>query len=137
MSQHQRINPPSLAPPVGYSYAVRAYGDEIVYFAGHTAMDERGAITAEGDMGRQFAQTLENLMATSEAAGVRPRDFVQIRIFVTDLAAYKANRSAIKRAYQRRFGDYYPAMTLVEVRRLWDEAAMIEIEAVAVRSGAD
>lgn len=130
---HEIINPASLARPRGFSYAVRSEGDLTVHFAGHTAMDAEGEIVGPGDLVRQFEQTLMNLQTTAEAAGVSLQEVVKLNLYVTDVEAYKRQGRAIGQVYRRFFGDHYPAMTLIQVSRLWDEAALIEIEAVAVR----
>jgi enamine deaminase RidA (YjgF/YER057c/UK114 family) len=48
------------------------------------------------------------------------------------MAAYRANLKAIGERYRAVFGLHYPAMTLVEVKRLYDEGILVEIEGVAV-----
>lgn len=59
-------------------------------------------------------------------------DVVKLTIFITDKAAYRANLKPVGDAYRSVFGRYYPAMTLVEVKSLFDEAALVEIEGMAV-----
>ncbi len=134
MSTSELINPSSLPAPSGYSYAVKSEGGITVRFAGHTALNSEGTIEAPGDIARQFEKALSNLNATLKEAGVEPTDFVRIRIYVTDLAAYRSERKRIAVSYRQIFGKHYPAITLVEVSRLWDQEAMIEIEAVAVKA---
>jgi enamine deaminase RidA (YjgF/YER057c/UK114 family) len=51
---------------------------------------------------------------------------------VTDANAYRELRRPIGAAYRRCFGDHYPAITLLEVSRLYEEAALVEITGVAV-----
>ncbi|GIX48852.1 MAG: enamine deaminase RidA [Candidatus Tectimicrobiota bacterium] len=127
------INPPTLARPVGYSHAVKVEGGTTVYLAGQTGQDASGRIAAPGDIVAQFRQALHNLKAVAEAAGVALTDVVKLTLYVTACDTYRANARAIGAVYREFFGSYYPAMTLVEVRRLWDEAAMVEIEGIAVR----
>ena len=126
------INPQSLPKPRGYSYAVRAQGDRIIHFAGHISVDGGGQIVGANDITIQFEQVLSNLSLTAVEASVKLKDIVKMTLFVTDAEAYRSNSTAIGAIYERYFGDYYPAMTLVEISRLWDPGAMIEIEAVAV-----
>jgi len=59
-------------------------------------------------------------------------DITTLTFFVTDRDAYKNHLKAIGAVYREFFGRYYPAMTLVEVKRLWDDEAMIEIQGMAV-----
>jgi enamine deaminase RidA (YjgF/YER057c/UK114 family) len=55
-----------------------------------------------------------------------------MRIYVTSADAYAAASKEIGKAYRERFGRWFPAMTLVQVARLFDPAAAIEVEAEAV-----
>ncbi len=132
MRPPELINPPRLAQPSGFSYAVRTAGDLSVHIAGHTAMNPDGDIVGPGDLPAQFEQTLANLSETLQAAGAAPADIVRLRIYVTDVEVYKQHLGAIGKAYRKMFGRHFPAMTLVQVSRLWDSAALIEIEATAV-----
>lgn len=126
------IRPESLPTPSGFSYAISSVGSRAVHFAGHTAVDAEGAIVGAGDIAAQTEQALKNLEVTALAAGVAPSDLASMTIYVTDVEAYQRSLKEIGRVYRRHFGTYYPAMTLVQVERLWDEQAMIEIVAVAV-----
>src|SRR5437773_12002880 len=60
-------------------------------------------------------------------------DFVKLTIYVLDVADYKKNLEPIGEVYRDYFGKYFPAMTLVGVRDLFDAAngALIEIERMA------
>ncbi|MEE9215956.1 MAG: RidA family protein [Anaerolineales bacterium] len=126
------INPESLPEPRGFSYAFSAEGSRIIHFAGHTSLDGEGQIVGPSDMVVQFDQVLMNLSLTAREASVELADIVKMTLFVTDAEAYKSKASEIGKIYRRHFGEHYPAMTLVEISRLWDPAAMIEIEAVGV-----
>ncbi len=83
MRPPELINPPRLAQPSGFSYAVRTAGDLSVHIAGHTAMNPDGDIVGPGDLPAQFEQTLANLSETLQAAGAAPADIVRLRIYVT------------------------------------------------------
>ena len=95
-------------------------------------MDASGRITAPGDMVAQFSQALANLRAVVDAAGGQMSDVVKLTLFVTDKRAYRAQLKPIGEAYRAVFGRYYPAMTLVEVKSLFDDEALIEVEGMAV-----
>jgi enamine deaminase RidA (YjgF/YER057c/UK114 family) len=125
------INPPELTKPIGFSYAARTRG-VMIYLAGQTAMDARGAIVGAGDIVAQFRQAVANMQIVLRASGATFQDVVKLNFFVTDIAAYQANAKAIGAIYREFFEKHFPAMTLVEVKRLYDEQAMIEIEGVAV-----
>ena len=126
------ISPKSLAPPSGYTPGVLTTGGRMLFLAGQTGMDATGAIGAPADMAAQFAQALANLQVVVAEAGGQMTDIVKLTIFVTDKATYRAQLEPIGAAYRAVFGKYYPAMTLVEVRSLYDDQALVEIEGVAV-----
>jgi enamine deaminase RidA (YjgF/YER057c/UK114 family) len=65
-------------------------------------------------------------------AGGHPEDVGRVTIFVTDLDAYNEHRPVLDEIWARLVGEQYPTMTVVEVRRLMDAAASVEIEATAV-----
>ena len=125
------INPPALAKPSGYAHGVAASG-RLLFLAGQTGMDASGRIVAPGDLVAQFRQALANLQAVVDAAGGQMSDVVKLTLFVTDKRAYRAQLKPLGEAYRAVFGRYYPAMTLVEVKSLFDDEAMIEVEGVAV-----
>jgi enamine deaminase RidA (YjgF/YER057c/UK114 family) len=128
----RRIDPPSFAKPVGYSNAVAARGGTRVAVAGQTAMDATGAILHPGDVEQQAAVAFRNVKTVLEEAGAKPGHVVRMRIFTTDVAAWRAASKPIGEAWRACFGRWYPAMTLVEVRRLYDPGAVVEVEAEAV-----
>jgi enamine deaminase RidA (YjgF/YER057c/UK114 family) len=126
-------NPPTLAKPSGFSHGIVTQGGRTLYIAGQTAMDASGKIVASPpDMVGQFRQVLSNIKTVIDAAGGQMTDIVKMTIFVTDKAAYQLNLKEIGKIYQSYFGKHYPVMALIEIKSLWDEEAMIEIESVAV-----
>ncbi len=126
------INPDVLAKPTGYANGIVTDGGRLLFLAGQTGMGADGRIIAPGDLVAQFTQALTNLKAVVEEAGGQMTDLVKLTLFVTDKAAYVANLKPIGASYRNFFGRYYPAMTLVEVKSLFDDQAMIEIEGMAV-----
>jgi enamine deaminase RidA (YjgF/YER057c/UK114 family) len=126
----ERVNPPGLAAPSGFSHAVRASGT-VVYLAGQTGMDVTGAIVP-GGMVPQFERALTNLMTALEAAGGQPDHLVKATIYIVDVAAYRAAGREIGAVWRRLVGREYPAMAGIGVARLWDEEALVEIEGTAV-----
>ena len=127
------FNPPELPAPSGYSHASSGSGD-LVFVGGQVGSDQGGRIQSPGDMTAQFGLAIRNLGIALASAGCRPDDVVKLMYYVTDVAAYKAASKPIGKHYQAVFGHHYPASTLVEVKGLYDPEAMVEIEAVAVRS---
>ena len=79
----------------------------------------------------QFEKALTSLVTALKAAGGTPENLVKITIFSVDPVDYRANSREIGKIWQRLIGKNFPAMTLVGVVRLWDDAALLEIEGVA------
>ena len=126
------LNPPSLPKPSGYAHGVLVEGGRVLFLAGQTGTGPTGNIASPGDLVAQFSQALFNLKVVIEAAGGVMTDTVKLTIFVTDKGAYRANLKPLGEAYRSFFGRYYPAMTLVEVKGLFDNEALVEVEGIAV-----
>jgi enamine deaminase RidA (YjgF/YER057c/UK114 family) len=126
----ERINPATLAPARGFSHAVVAEG-RCIFLAGQTALDPSGRIV-DGDLVRQFEQALGNLVSALAAAGGRPDQLTTLTIYVCDMDDYQARAQEIGTVWRRLAGSDYPAMALVEVPRLWDPEALVEVQGMAV-----
>jgi enamine deaminase RidA (YjgF/YER057c/UK114 family) len=126
------VTAPELAPPVGYAHAVvGAPGGRTVYLGGQTALGADGAIQGE-TLAEQFDVAAGNVLAALRAAGGAPDDLVQMLVFVTDGAEDKASRRELGEVWKRRFGRHYPAIALLGVSALFDDAARVELVATAV-----
>jgi len=124
----QIINPPSMAAPRGYSYAVKKSGTP-VYISGQVAIDGKGQVVGENDAEAQVEQVFRNLRSVVEAAGGTLDDIVSLHIYVTD-AGY---RPAVAAARERHFkAGEYPASTYLVVSALAVPQLLVEIEATAV-----
>lgn len=126
----ERINPPSLAAPSGFSHAVVASGTT-VFLAGQTGMDASGAIVS-GDVVVQFEQALANLLAALDAAGGRPDQLASLTIYIVDVDDYRAHAREIGGVWKRLVGSDYPATAGIGVARLWDAEALVEVQGFAV-----
>jgi enamine deaminase RidA (YjgF/YER057c/UK114 family) len=111
-------------PVVGYSRAVRT-GD-LIAVTGTVGVEADG--TFAPDLKAQTRRSLEIILAAVEALGGRVSDVVRTRIFVTDIRRWRE----VGEVHGEVFGQVRPATTMVEVARLIDDAAFIEIEADAV-----
>ena len=127
----ERVNPPELAAPIGFSHAVRADSGRSVYLAGQTALNADGVIVGEGIV-EQFEVALGNLMTALRAAGGEGGDLSKVTIFSVDPVDYRAHARELGGIWRRLVGRDYPAMTLVGVTRLWDDTALVEIEGIAI-----
>jgi enamine deaminase RidA (YjgF/YER057c/UK114 family) len=110
-------------PVVGYSRAVRT-GDTIAV-TGTVGIEADGSLAPS--VKAQARRALEIILAALEALGGKASDVVRTRIFVTDISKWKE----VGEAHSEVFGQLRPATTMVEVARLIDDAAQVEIEADA------
>ncbi len=133
MSGIRHFNPDKLPRPSGFSHASAGLG-EVVFTGGQIACDVSGAVQHSGDMAAQFGLAISNLALALEGAGCTTDDVVKLTYLVTDVAAYRSALEPIGRHYRQVFGRNFPATTLVEVKGLFEPEALIEIEAVAIRS---
>ncbi|OZM76765.1 RidA family protein [Pseudonocardia sp. MH-G8] len=127
----ERINPPQLAAPRGFSHAVATDRRRTVYLAGQTALDKTGTIVGD-DVVTQFEQALHNMMQALAEAGGSGDDLATVTIFIVDVDGYLANVREIGKIWRRLVGTEYPAMAGIGVARLWDAAALVEVQGVAV-----
>lgn len=130
MSQLERVDPPELARPAGFSHAVVAGPGRTVFLAGQTAMDADGRIVGDGVVA-QFEQALGNLLTALRAAGGRPQDLATLTVYAVDLADYRAQAREIGAVWRRLVGTDYPAMAGIGVARLWDDEALVEVQGIA------
>ena len=126
----QVIDPEGWHRPSGYSHGVMAAG-RLLAVAGQIGAGPDGRL-AGPDLVAQFDRALANVAEVVGAAGGRMDDLLSMTIYVLDRAAYLAARAALGEVWRRRAGRRYPAMTLVEVRGLVAEGALVEVQALAV-----
>ncbi len=124
------INPPGWAAAKGYTNGVLVRGPTL-YVAGQIGWNEAQEFETD-DLGEQFAQALDNVLAVVRAAGGAPSDVAKMTIYVTDLDAYRTSVRSIGAAWRARFGKHYPAMALVAVAGLLEPRAKVEIETTAI-----
>jgi enamine deaminase RidA (YjgF/YER057c/UK114 family) len=126
----ERIDPPELARPSGFTHAVVTTAERLVFLAGQTALDAEGRITGNGVV-EQFERALGNLLTALAAAGGRPEHLVSVTIYIVDVDDYRAHARQIGQVWRRLAGTEYPAMAGVGVSRLWDAEALVEVQGVA------
>jgi enamine deaminase RidA (YjgF/YER057c/UK114 family) len=120
------VEVPGWPKPKGFVNGV-VTGKKTLYVAGQVGWNAEQKFES-GDLVRQFAQALDNVLAVVRAAGGAPESVVKMTIYVTDLAAYRASQRALGPVWRERFGRHFPAMALVGVAGLVEESALVEIE---------
>jgi len=124
----QRMNPPGLSTPTGYSHIVSARGGRTVYIAGQVALDAKGQLVGEGDLAAQTRQVFANLETALKAAGASFNDVVKTNYYLRDAGQVQVIRDVRSKYFTKEL----PASTLVEVSRLANPGFLIEIEVIAV-----
>jgi len=129
------VNPKSLGEPKGWNNGLIApAGGRLLFIAGQAGWETEAAGDPPG-FAEQFARALDKVLEVVREAGGAPEDIGRVTIYVTDLAAYQANRKALGEAWRARLGKHYPAVAMLEVKGLVDRGALVEIEATAVLGG--
>jgi enamine deaminase RidA (YjgF/YER057c/UK114 family) len=111
-------------PKVGYSRAVRA--GNVIAITGTVGIEADG--TFQPSAGAQTRRALAIIRAAVEALGGRVEHVVRTRLYVRDITQWQE----IGAAHAEMFGTVRPATTMVEIARLIDDAALVEIEADAI-----
>jgi enamine deaminase RidA (YjgF/YER057c/UK114 family) len=114
-------------PIIGYSRAVRT--GNVIAVTGTVGVNADGSYAA--DLAGQARRSLEIVRAAVEALGGALTDVVRTRMFVTDITQWEA----LGRVHGEVFGEIRPATTMVEVTKLIDKEALVEIEADAIVIG--
>lgn len=121
------ITTPKSKPIGPYSAAVES-GDT-VFISGQIPLDAATGKLVEGDVSAQAKQSMENLKALLEAAGVSFGHVVKTTIFLTSMGDF----AAVNEVYKAYMSEPYPARSTIAVAAL-PMGAKVEIEMIASRS---
>jgi enamine deaminase RidA (YjgF/YER057c/UK114 family) len=123
------VQPEGWPRPKGYANGMLAEG-RVLVTGGVIGWDEQGVFAP--DFAGQAAQVFANIRAILVAGGAGPEHLVRLTWYVVDMDEYTSNLRAMGKSYREVFGAHYPAMAVVQVVRLVEAAARLEIEATAV-----
>jgi enamine deaminase RidA (YjgF/YER057c/UK114 family) len=126
---HKVLQPKGWPRPKGYANGMLARG-EMVFVGGMVGQDAQGRF-ADG-FAAQMKLALENIVAVLAEAGAAPEHIVRLTWYVRDVEEYRADPAGLGAAYRAVMGRHFPAMAVVEVTRLVEPLARLEIEATAV-----
>ncbi|MCS6627110.1 RidA family protein [Roseibacterium beibuensis] len=115
--------------PKGYSNGIEATG-RMVFVAGQIGWDTQGHFP--DGFAAQFRQTIDNTLDVLAEAGAGPEHMVRMTWYVVDKAEYLASLRDVGAVWRERIGPHYPAMAVIEVKGLIEDAARVEIETTAV-----
>ncbi len=123
------LQPSGWPAPKGYANGMSADG-RIVVTGGVIGWDSEERLAA--GFVAQVRQALCNIAAILAEGGAQPEHLVRLTWYVVDMDEYLANLKELGQVYRKIFGSHYPAMALVQVVRLVEKTARVEIEATAV-----
>jgi enamine deaminase RidA (YjgF/YER057c/UK114 family) len=130
----ERVNPPTLAPPVAdvYSHVAVGTGTRFVAIAGQVATDANDNLVGPGDYALQAEQAFRNFKLALEAAGAGPDGLIKNTIHVVGFQPELVVPIFV--AAQRVFEGHRPrsASTLLGVQSLGEAAWLIEVDGYAV-----
>ena len=123
--------PEGWARPKGYANGIAVTGSRFLVLGGQIGWNAQQEFETDSLVG-QVKQALENVVAVLAEGDARPEHVVRLTWYITDRDAYLKNVAEIGAAYREVMGRHFPAMSVVEVSRLVEERAQVEIEATAV-----
>jgi enamine deaminase RidA (YjgF/YER057c/UK114 family) len=127
----RRLNPPDLGPPPGYSQVVEVRASRLIFIAGQTALDANGALIGKDNFAVQAEQVFRNLAAALSVVDCTAANLVKLTVFLRDMGDLSSYREARNRFFETVSPPAAPAVTLVEVSKLYGPDFLIEIEATA------
>jgi enamine deaminase RidA (YjgF/YER057c/UK114 family) len=127
----RRLNPPELGSPPGYSQVVEVHTGRTIFIAGQTALDRDGELVGRNDFRAQAAQVFRNLDIALASVGCTAAHLVKLTVFLRDMDNLPIYREQRNLFFATTSPPAAPAVTLVEVSRLYGPDFMIEIEAIA------
>ena len=127
----KRINPAELGSPPGYSQVVEVRAARMIFIAGQTALNRDGDLVGKNDFAAQADQVFDNLSKALASVGCSASDLVKLTVFLRSMEHLPVYREARNRFFSTVAPAAAPAVTLVEVSKLYGPDFMIEIEAIA------
>jgi enamine deaminase RidA (YjgF/YER057c/UK114 family) len=127
------LQPSEWARPKGYAHGVAASG-RMIFISGQIGWDSNGQFTSD-QLTDQVSQALRNIVRVLKEGRAEPRHLVRLTWYVLSRDAYLREARQIGAAYREVLGKHFPAMSVVEVKGLVEQRALVEIEATAVVPG--
>ncbi len=127
----RRLNPPELGAPPGYSQIVEVRAGRIIFIAGQTSLNRDGEVVGRNDFAAQAEQVFRNLSTALQSVGCNASHLVKLTVFLRDMGHLQTYREARNRFFATVTPPAAPAVTLIEVSKLYGPDFLIEIEAVA------
>ena len=127
---HEHIDPDGWAPAKGYANGILTADGHL--FVGGLIGWNADQVFETHDFIGQMEQALRNVRDVVETAGGQVSDITRLTWYIVDKKEYLARQREVGEAYRRVLGKHFPAMAMVVVAGLIEDAALVEIEATAV-----
>jgi len=101
---------------------------KLVFISGQVGLDKAGNLVGKDDFEAQAKQCLNNLVDVLQAVGGSLKDLMMITVFVKDMA----QRPIFARVRDAYFRPHPPASTIVEIKRLFMDEVLLEVNGIAV-----
>ena len=124
------LQPADWVRPRGYSNGIVATG-RMVFVSGMIGWDAKEKIVSN-DLAAQVRQALSNVVAVLAEADAKPEHITRLTWYFVDKREYRGQEEQIGSIYREIIGRHFPAMTVVQVSSLLEDAARVEIEVTAV-----
>ena len=124
------LQPAEWARPKGYANGMTARG-QMIFISGQVGLDAHGQFNSD-NLTEQVKQSLRNIVRVLQEAQAQPRHLVRFTWYVLSRDAYLREVREIGTAYREILGKHFPAMSVVEVQKLVEQRALVEIEVTAV-----
>ena len=121
----KELNTPKAPAAIGpYSQAIQA--GNLIYTSGQIPIDPATGQLVEGGIKEQTRQSLNNVQAILQAAGLTMSHVVKTTVYMADMNDFADMNSV----YAEYFSEPFPARSAVAVKSL-PKGAQVEIEVVA------
>ena len=124
------LQPSEWLPPKGYANGIAAKGT-LVFVGGQIGWNAQQQFETD-DFIAQTRQALINIVAVLREASAGPEHIVRMTWYIVDRDEYATRRKELGAVYREVIGRNFPTMSCVEVSRLVETRAKVEIEVTAV-----
>ena len=127
---NETLQPAEWPRPKGYANGMAAHG-RMIFISGQIGWDEQGRFTGD-TLAEQVRQALRNIVRVLAEGKAQPHHLVRLTWYVLSREAYLREVREIGAGYREVIGKHFPTMSVVEVKGLVEQKALVEIEATAV-----
>ena len=124
------LQPAEWLAPKGYANGIAARGT-LVFVGGQIGWNGQQQFDSD-DFIAQTRQALTNIVAVLREANAGPEHMVRMTWYIVDCDEYVARLKELGAVYREVMGRNFPTMSCVEVSRLVELRAKVEIEVTAV-----